>query len=300
VLGTLWLAGAVLVLCMRLAAWWQWRRARRPGAAPADLQWLVDNVASALGVVAPQVHVDATLRAPVVTGVLRPRLWWPALFRDTLAEEGARTVLAHELAHIRRGDVRLSLIELANDCIWWWYPGWYVVRRHLRDASERACDVAVVGAYPRLRRAYAESLLDVAGIHELSPRPGVGLAANGRAVRRRLQSIMRGDSFSRTPTARAVTVLFAMLVLPAWSVNPSAGEVAPMLSLSHEQDLAAVLARAAADEAPDVRRAAANALREVDSVEAEAVLRTMVDDADADVRHAARSALGRIAARVKP
>jgi hypothetical protein len=228
----------------------------------------------------------------------------------TLSQDRIRTIVAHELAHLRRGDLWIQGFELVAGALWWWYPGWYMVRRRLRDASERACDAMVTTQYPSLRRAYADALLDVAAA--VPPRqPALAAGLNGRAViGRRLSAILDPELPPRSRGGPIGVALVLGLVLPAWRpapavptpepvAPPSAAGPGPMRSGMEMRPTAttgdtiiAALTRAAADPEPAVRRTAANALRDLFAPEAKLVLRILAGDEDSEVRHSARSALG--------
>jgi beta-lactamase regulating signal transducer with metallopeptidase domain len=295
ILGLLWLAGAIVALLRLVVGHVRWRRGRELRPAPPMFHALVSQVASDLGIRPPSLAVDRGLATPVVCGLLRPRLLWPAHLLDGLPEERARTLVAHELAHVRRGDLWLGILEVVGSAVWWWYPGWRLVQRGLRDAAERACDASVVACYPALRRAYAEGLLDVAG-SGAPPRSVLALGLEGPGpVRRRLQAILSGEAGRGRRSGAPVALLLVALLLPAWRAAPGTADAADGQEV--QQVIVTALARAAMDPVAGVRRVAANALRDIGGGHAEAVLRGMVEDADPDVRHAARSALGMEPAR---
>jgi hypothetical protein len=262
-----------------------------------------------MGVRAPLTRTDSDLTVPVVAGLLRPTLLWPADLIGVLSQDRVRTIVAHELAHLRRGDLWVNGFELVAGALWWWYPGWYMVRRRLRDASERACDAMVTVLYPSLRRAYADALLDVAAAP--LQHPGFAAGLNGHAViGRRLRAILEPEPPRRSRGGPIGVALMLGLVLPAWRAAPDAAPIpesvataaaapGPMRTGSEVQptvasgdSIMAALARAAADPEPSVRRAAANALRDLARPEGRTVLRALAEDPDGDVRHSARSALG--------
>ena len=310
-----WLAGAAVVALRTGAGWLRWRRGRRPGPAPAALAALVREVAAEMGVRPPAVVLDRALAAPVVAGLFRPRLHWPARLLGALPDDRARTVMAHELAHLRRRDLWSGPVELVGGVVWWWNPGWHLVRRRMRDAAERACDAAVVRRYPGQRRAYAEALLDVAARGAAGARPALALGVDGAGpLRRRLREILRPAARPASRRAWLAVLLLAAAVLPAWRLAPApaAADLDPApsrpagdpvrqpagaladggVARAAQADVVAALTRAAADPAPGVRRVAANGLRDIGGAAADAVLRRLLGDPDGNVRRVARVGLG--------
>ncbi len=88
-----------------------------------------------------------------------PRLLLPALLLPDLRGEELDALLAHELAHVRRRDHWVRLVEIAATALFWWYPVTWWARRALRRAEERCCDEWVLRLLPRSAEAYANGLL---------------------------------------------------------------------------------------------------------------------------------------------
>ena len=88
-----------------------------------------------------------------------PRLLLPAGLLPELVGDELDTLLAHELAHVRRRDHWVRLVEVAATALFWWYPGTWWARRALRRAEERCCDEWVLRLLPRSAGAYANGLL---------------------------------------------------------------------------------------------------------------------------------------------
>jgi len=98
-----------------------------------------------------------------------PPMLWPArggprllLPEDLTADLGADeldALLAHELAHVRRRDHWVRLVEIAATALFWWYPVTWWARRALRRVEERCCDEWVLRLLPRSAEAYANGLL---------------------------------------------------------------------------------------------------------------------------------------------
>ena len=88
-----------------------------------------------------------------------PRLLLPAGLLPDLHGDELDTLLAHELAHVRRRDHWVRLVEIAATALFWWYPVTWWARRALRRAEERCCDEWVLRLLPRSAEAYANGLL---------------------------------------------------------------------------------------------------------------------------------------------
>ena len=128
------------------------------------------------------------------------------------------TLLAHELAHVRRlrplgalgrvGDVRPVLV--VSRCLMW-------VRRRLRAAEEECCDAWVVGELPASATGYARALLETVDFLSVA-RPALPPVASGAGhvedIKRRLLMIVRGATPRKLSLAGKLTVLALLLLLP--------------------------------------------------------------------------------------
>jgi beta-lactamase regulating signal transducer with metallopeptidase domain len=164
----------------------------------------------------PEVRESAAVRVPVTVGFARPRVLLPLSWRVWSADK-LESVLAHEVAHVRRGDFAWQLLAELNVCFFWFHPVAWVLRRRLALAAERACDdsaVLAVGDHCR----YARHLVDIAA--ELAGRRGrvaVGLPmADARQVRTRVESILDRDRQLCGRLRRGGAVFVAVLASVAW------------------------------------------------------------------------------------
>ena len=196
--------------------------------APVALTQRVQELAGKLRIRAPQVLAVPGLASPLVGGLPRPVLLWPAGLEHQLPPEGVRAVLAHELAHLRRRDHWVRWLELVAGCVMWWNPLFALVRRKIRQYAEQACDAWVVNLLPKARRAYAEALLTVcetvSRVAEPAPALGVG-GDDRRDFQRRLTMILR-DPVACRPTRRTLLAvgLLALLAIPGWTLGQNPAE----------------------------------------------------------------------------
>ena len=94
-------------------------------------------------------------------GLRRPVILVPA-GSAAWSEETKRSVLLHELGHIRRGDCLMHLLGRLACVVYWFHPLVWLAARQLRKTSEQAADDVVLSsniAPPD----YAEHLVGIAG-----------------------------------------------------------------------------------------------------------------------------------------
>src|SRR5262249_11453331 len=87
------------------------------------------------------IHPDKTI--PVVWGILRSRLLLPAAARHWSAEQ-LRSVLLHELAHVKRRDMTVQLLAQLACALHWFNPLVWFAAWRLGVERERACDDLVL------------------------------------------------------------------------------------------------------------------------------------------------------------
>ena len=93
------------------------------------------------------------------------------LVRDKSPAE-LEPLLAHELIHIRRGDLWVGLLQTLAQILWWFHPLVAMASRVLSREAERCCDEAVIAHLGCEPAAYARSLIDVLALKkQLQPVP---------------------------------------------------------------------------------------------------------------------------------
>jgi beta-lactamase regulating signal transducer with metallopeptidase domain/uncharacterized membrane protein len=151
-------------------------------------------------------HPDRTI--PLVWGILRYRLMIPAA-AGHWGDEQLRSVLLHELAHIKRRDTMARLLAQIACALHWFNPLVWLAAWRLGVECERACDDLVLanGVRPS---AYARHLLDVVtGFSPTGWAHSGGLAmARKSSLERRLAAVL-SDKLNR----RGMSVALAAIAL---------------------------------------------------------------------------------------
>jgi beta-lactamase regulating signal transducer with metallopeptidase domain len=221
VLIPLWAAGVVLcglfvlvkqILCSALI---------RRSSLPLDERYLaaVANHSRRLGL-KRRVRLIVTSRpiGPAVFGVVYPTILMPDSLLSGNHPEQLELVLAHELIHVRRGDIIAGKLQLIAQLVWWFHPLiWWVNREACRE-RERCCDAEVVSGVGCKPAIYARALLNVieqkSRLRPLVAIPGVRAQ---EVTSRRLEWIMRyanADHRRASLMSRLVFVTGAALLVP--------------------------------------------------------------------------------------
>ncbi|MCP4727630.1 MAG: hypothetical protein GY863_21505 [bacterium] len=110
------------------------------------------------------IHVvsSSTFKVPAAYGILKPMILLPESF-FRLSGSKRKTILLHELAHIKRFDYLFNLIVQAVCAIYWFNPlTWYAARKQ-RIEREKACDDFVIETGFESSE-YAKQLVEIAGM----------------------------------------------------------------------------------------------------------------------------------------
>lgn len=141
--------------------------------------------------------------------------------RDLVAALGDAeldALLTHELAHAKRRDHWVRVLELVAFALYWWLPTAWWLRRAVHVAEERCCDARVLALHPARPRAYADALLHtldfLAGADRAMPPVACG-ASTYTDLKKRLTTIMtRSEDRPLSRLTRTGLLAFAVGVLP--------------------------------------------------------------------------------------
>lgn len=178
-----------------------------------------------------RIGLQAVPRVDLISGAISPLLWafcsrariiLPEQLLRELNDAEIETLLLHELAHYRRGDHWVRLIELVTTGFYWWYPVVWFVRREIRVIEESCCDAWVIQTEPDKRRAYAEVLVKATGFVSRTQRisAATGMGAQ-QVLEQRLTSIM--CSTLKHQVSRRGKCLLATIALLLLSLAPLPG-----------------------------------------------------------------------------
>ncbi|TAE31298.1 MAG: hypothetical protein EAZ91_08350 [Cytophagales bacterium] len=154
-----WMVG-VGVFGVRLVGGWVYVQRLRQTATmpvPAALTQAAERIARDLNVSA-HLRLSARVSGPMVVGVLKPVVLWPVGLLAGLSATDVEAILAHELAHVRRHDYALNVLQSVVEVLYFFHPALWWLSARVREEREHCCDdvaVSVVGDARVLARALA-------------------------------------------------------------------------------------------------------------------------------------------------
>jgi bla regulator protein blaR1 len=152
---------------------------------------------------------------PGVYGMTRPILIWPSRISQRLDEAQIRSILAHELFHIRRRDNLTASIHMFVEAIFWFHPLVWWLGSRLELERERACDEHVL-QFTKAPQIYAESILKVCELCLESPLKYVS-GVTGANLKERIRRIMTNHTGQRLTLGRKMLLIgtaFASITMP--------------------------------------------------------------------------------------
>ncbi|HJR73336.1 MAG TPA: M56 family metallopeptidase [Luteimonas sp.] len=191
----LWSLGAAL-LALRMAVGMAWVGSLRRAAA-ADARWQdrLDRLASSIGLRRwVPLRIAEDIDSPVATGWWRPMVLMPAALIARMPADLLEALLAHELAHIKRYDYLVNLVQSAIEALLFYHPVVWWLSKRIRAERERiADDLAAQALGDPKRLALALQQLDLIRAKDGFAQPHLAPAAHGGNLMSRIQHLVRPD-----------------------------------------------------------------------------------------------------------
>jgi uncharacterized protein (TIGR03435 family) len=214
-----WLAGA-MVFWVRLAGGWvvaARMRSMLVRRAPPEWQETLRKLGAQVGLSRPvQLLVSALVQVPTVVGWLRPVVLVPVGALGGLPAEHLEALLLHELAHIRRHDYLINILQNVAESLLFYHPAVWWVSGHIRAEREQCCDdVAVSISGDAITYARALAQLESYRPAHLS----AAVAANGGSLANRIARLLgQSRPTVRTGLEPGVITVAGLLVVAAYGL----------------------------------------------------------------------------------
>ena len=160
------------------------------------------------------------VKIPAVVGMLKPAILVPAGLLTNLPPSYVEAILLHELAHIRRKDFGVNLLQTLVETVFFFNPALIWLSSLIREEREACCDDMVV-AYTGDKNNYLEALVSFQE-ESIKPAP-YAMALKGRKeyLLNRVRRMLTQEN--KRLSVMEKTVLFTgLIVFSAFAFIPSA------------------------------------------------------------------------------
>ena len=207
VLANVWAFGVVFFSVRLTQSSWRVRRIRIGEHEPLDVGWMetLDDLRCRLGVSRPvRLLKSALVEVPTVIGWFRPVILLPAAALTGLTPGQLETILAHELAHVRRLDYFVNAFQCLVETLMFYHPVAWWISGCIREERENCCDDLVIRVCGD-KVGYARALATLEGLRvEL---PEWAFAASGGSLLNRIRRLAGRTNDKGRVTAREVSGL---------------------------------------------------------------------------------------------
>ncbi|WP_153800738.1 M56 family metallopeptidase [Foetidibacter luteolus] len=181
----------LLLLCFLVSRWFsgyrQTQLIRKTGLQKIDVEWkvFVQRMGDYLGIEKKvRIFASTIVKSPLTIGFLKPVILIPVASVNHLTVQQLEAVILHELAHIKRADYLINLVQCIIEIALFFNPFSQLISRFIKKEREHSCDDWVL-QFQYNPTMYAEALLQLA---YMNARPGMAMNAAGHS---------KGDLLSR-------------------------------------------------------------------------------------------------------
>ncbi|MBS0203314.1 MAG: PQQ-binding-like beta-propeller repeat protein [Planctomycetes bacterium] len=228
----LWLAGVALFSLRPICGLWTQSKLRRTGLSPVsdDLQRQLTDLANRMGLTrVVRIVQSAQVAVPMVVGYLRPMILLPASVLTGLTPIQLQSLLAHELAHVRRHDWLVNAFQIVVETLLFYHPAVWWLSSRIRHERELCCDdiaLEVIGD----RATYGRMLLALEELRQADTATALAagsMAGTGGNLVQRVRRLLPQQRVARPATRgllSGTTVLCLLAVAGIWVASRATAE----------------------------------------------------------------------------
>jgi GWxTD domain-containing protein len=231
-----WLAGVLLLHFRTLAGWMAARRLRRSGVclAPSAWQERLTGLARAVRLAMPVALLESCrVDVPLVVGYLRPAILVPLGMLSAMPTDHVEAILLHELAHIRRRDYLVNLLQAVAENLLFYHPAVWWISSVIRTERENCCDDLVVA----VRGNAHDYAIALTALEESRWTGEPVLAATGGNLMKRIHRLLNRPErphAALTPAFSAgLVIVLAAVAMAAWQPSPDPRPQEPARKQDH-------------------------------------------------------------------
>lgn len=160
-----------------------------------------------------QILKSNLVNVPVVVGWLRPVILLPIAISVGLDKAQLELIIAHELAHIKRMDFAVNIIQSLVQIVFFYHPSVHWINQVIREEREYICDamaLEIIGNNNHSKLNLAKALLNTEELRE-GNFSLIAVAASGGKLKNRISHILEGEYRPATSIKTLLLSVFAFM-----------------------------------------------------------------------------------------
>ena len=188
-ISIIWMFGVLLIIVYRIYGFSKIRSLIRQAHLLVETSWetKIKELMRKIGIKKKITFLQSRgIESPAVIGFLKPFLLIPVSFFTGVESICIEAILLHELAHIKRYDYLVNIIQLIVETLGFFHPAVWWISRQIRRERENCCDdfaVEILGD----KLIFAKALVQ---LEEMRQHTALVIAANGSNLSNRISRLL--------------------------------------------------------------------------------------------------------------
>lgn len=198
------------------------RRLKRTKVHQVSIEWhhRLQQLANSLAIKQSVALLESGLaKVPMVIGTLKPVILIPIGLITALSTQEVEAILVHELAHIKRRDYLVNLLQNLMEIVFFFNPAVLWISQLIKAERENCCDDMAI-AHSSNKVSYIRALVSCEEYQASVPAYAIALAGNKNSLMNRVKRMMNNRNHTLNmfeKTALAVCLVVAGLCVSAFA-----------------------------------------------------------------------------------
>lgn len=214
----LWLFGVVVFLLKILGGFIYLKQLVYKSINNPHLENLLLGLKNSFGIHRKvQILESAKIHTPMVMGYIKPVILFPIGLVNQLSPNEVECILAHELAHIKRHDFIVNLLQMIAEALFYYHPGIWFISQQINAERENCCDDLAI-TYSKSNLSYAKTLLKLQEMKSsVLTKPALAYSGHKSGFSKRILRILNQGTKGHFYKDKllALILVFASLILGA-------------------------------------------------------------------------------------
>lgn len=190
------------------------QRLKISGITELNSNWknILEKASAKIGVNNIKAVFSEKVNIPMMMGALKPVILIPITLSGYLSTKEAEAIMLHELAHIKRHDYFINIIQIIIETLLFFNPFIWLISDIIRKEREHCCDDLVVKCNNE-QFQYARALSKIELIRNTPPELALGATGSNDQLLNRIKRIMEMKQNKINYTQLSITALCLLILV---------------------------------------------------------------------------------------